>query len=1000
MINTHKLAQLFLQQSSADAWEEYRLTLAGLRPVVWDFIILTAASEEQAEFYRRHLAERQQNGYLPQASRCLVCPDPAGQRVGSGGATLNVLARVQAQCGSLAGLRLLVIHSGGDSKRIPQYSACGKLFSPVLRQLPDGRNSTLFDELLISMSGVAARCQPGMLVLSGDVLLLFNPLQLDLQLDDAVAISCQKDVGTGQHHGVFLDDGEGQVKAFLHKIPLAQLQKLGAVDTRGNVDIDTGAIFLSRVILDALLSLISHHGQADPKRQAAVINSDVRLSFYGDFLYPLAQDSTAEQFQREKPEGSLTTLLAACRQELWRILRPYRLRLLRLSPAEFVHFGTTPELLSLVTRGVEDYEFLHWQRQVGCFALPDNGCSGYNSLAIGKCTIPADCYLEDCSLDENCTLPANSVFANLHLSDQQYPAGNVLHCLKLRSGKYCVRIYGLNDDSKARSTFLGCPLGDFAGNSSLWEMPLFPECLDQETGIQAALQIYQTTQAKKAALAQGSQYTLSEFLGLERLFPGQKLHSLASSLAACDYQALWDTQTDLRQIIQKAKLRDLILARQGIEQIQKCLPANIPADFLSAWPEKLLGSWSASEKMRLLYCLSKTRLPAERQNAFAAQAFACIRQKICQACLPTTQAGLCFASAEENIELPLRVNWGGGWTDTPPYCCEHGGIVLNAAIKLRGQYPIRVTARRLPQFQIEFASADAGHYGTFTDLASLQDCGNPFDPFALHKAALLSLGVIPRQGGPKLAEMLQKMGGGFSLCTQVMGVPRGSGLGTSSILAAGCLLALGKLFGLRQLLPEISNLTLCLEQIMSTGGGWQDQLGGLLPGIKMISTAPGWRPEYDIRTLQLTDKTRQNLQERFVLISTGQRRLARNLLREIVGKYLANDRDTLETLAAIRALPEKMNAALQHGNVDFFAHLLSRQWELNKKLDPGCSNTCIEFIFSACQELLEGQFIAGAGGGGFLQVILKQGVSRERLATRLRKYFPGNVAIWNSQFVD
>ena len=256
MINTRELSQLFLQQSSADALEEYSLALAGLQPVVWDFIVLTAANEEQAQFYRRHLRERQAKGYLPQNSRWLVLADPDGQRVGSGGATLNVLEEVRSRCGSLAGLRLLVIHSGGDSKRIPQYSACGKLFSPVLRCLPDGRNSTLFDELLVAMSGVAARCQPGMLVLSGDVLLLFNPLQLDLQLEDAVAISCQKDAATGQHHGVFLDDGHGGVKAFLHKIPLPQLCRLGAVDERGNVYLDTEPSF-SRAVLEALLSLIS-----------------------------------------------------------------------------------------------------------------------------------------------------------------------------------------------------------------------------------------------------------------------------------------------------------------------------------------------------------------------------------------------------------------------------------------------------------------------------------------------------------------------------------------------------------------------------------------------------------------------------------------------------------------------------------------------------------------------------------------------------------------------
>lgn len=113
--------------------------------------------------------------------------------------------------------RILVIHSGGDSKRVPQYSAIGKLFSPVPRELPDGRSSTLFDEFIVGMSGVPSRIQEGMLVLSGDVLLLFNPLQIDAQFDGAAAISIKEPVATGKNHGVFLNDGHDYVKCFLHK---------------------------------------------------------------------------------------------------------------------------------------------------------------------------------------------------------------------------------------------------------------------------------------------------------------------------------------------------------------------------------------------------------------------------------------------------------------------------------------------------------------------------------------------------------------------------------------------------------------------------------------------------------------------------------------------------------------------------------------------------------------------------------------------------------------
>lgn len=125
---------------------------------------------------------------LPSGTHYAVLPDFEGKRVGSGGATLGALRYIHEHSGGFDGKRILVIHSGGDSKRVPQYSACGKLFSPVPRELPDGRRSTLFDEFMIAMSGVPSRIELGMLVLSSDVLLLFNPLQIDFFGSGAVGM--------------------------------------------------------------------------------------------------------------------------------------------------------------------------------------------------------------------------------------------------------------------------------------------------------------------------------------------------------------------------------------------------------------------------------------------------------------------------------------------------------------------------------------------------------------------------------------------------------------------------------------------------------------------------------------------------------------------------------------------------------------------------------------------------------------------------------------------
>lgn len=82
-----------------------------------------------------------------------------------------------------------------------------------------------------------------------------------------------------------------------------------------------------------------------------------------------------------------------------------------------------------------------------------------------------------------------------------------------------------------------------------------------------------------------------------------------------------------------------------------------------------------------------------------------------------------------------------------------------------------------------------------------------------------------------------------------------------------------------------------------------------------------------------------------------------------------------------------MRFELERGNVDGFAKLLDYHWELSKKIDAGSSNTLIEQIFSSIEELVDGKLVCGAGGGGFLQVILKKGVTRQMVEERLKEVF-------------
>ena len=158
---------------------------------------------------------------------------------------------------------------------------------------------------------------------------------------------------------------------------------------------------------------------------------------------------------------------------------------------------------------------------------------------------------------------------------------------------------------------------------------------------------------------------------------------------------------------------------------------------------------------------------------------------------------------------------------------------------------------------MKFASLDLDAHGVVTTAAEIQDCHNPYDSFALHKAALIACGIIPMEGEADLEKILDEMGGGFYMSTCVKGVPKGSGLGTSSILSGACVRALGEnSWAQAGSDSDVYELVLNLEQIMSTGGGWQDQVGGLTGGIKYITSRSGMKQKLKVEYLDLDEATK------------------------------------------------------------------------------------------------------------------------------------------------
>lgn len=945
-----KMNNLFLRQSYLDSWEDYERSLKKKSFIKWDYIILTASNEAQATAYRNQIENRLEKGLLPEETTYAVLPDPEGKRVGSGGATFQVMRYIAEQEpereNPFKNRRILVIHSGGDSKRVPQYSAIGKLFSPVPRELPDGRSSTLFDEFIVGMSGVPSRIQEGMLVLSGDVLLLFNPLQIDAQFDGAAAISIKEPVATGKNHGVFLNDGHDYVKCFLHKQTEERLREMGAVNKAGNVDLDTGAVLFGSALLQALFRLISTGGKVDEKKFRQFCNEEARISFYGDFLYPLANDSTLEDFYKEAAEGQLNEALHECRTQIWNAIHHFSMKLLCLSPAEFIHFGTTRELRSLVTKNVQDYEFLDWKMQVNS-AVQKEGFAAHNAYVGSRAKIGKEAYLENCYILGNSEVGDGTVLSHVRIMDRKIPEQIVMHGIELTGGKKVIRIYGVPDNPKGKYpgevSFLGTTLNQFMAQNKvtkeelwkgeetyLWFADLYPVCDDWEDALDMAEIIY------KMAHGTATKEEISRWRETERM-------SLYSSFNAADIEASCD---------QERFLENRILARCFIRKLEQGM---YYADALKIFGKrgiskeifKLLMEDAAeadfSLKIRIYHAVScymkKTRTIYDdlHYDALENDCFGTIQEVIYEEAekkLPDS-AGYRIVKDQVDIALPVRVNWGGGWTDTPPHCNEKGGVVLNAAMKLRGIYPVQITVKRLDELHVEFESKDIGVYTTVDSAAEIQDCHNPYDSFALHKAALIACGIIPVREEVDLQEILKRMGGGIYLSTQVYGVPKGSGLGTSSILSGACVKGIFEFLGQERTDAEIYDVVLGMEQIMSTGGGWQDQVGGLTEGIKLISTKPGIAQNLVVEKIEMPEEGKKELKERFALIYTGQRRLARNLLRDVVGGYIGSRPESLKALKEMKAIAVLMRFALEQGDIDEFAELLNQHWELSCMLDAG-----------------------------------------------------------------
>ena len=329
---------------------------------------------------------------------------------------------------------------------------------------------------------------------------------------------------------------------------------------------------------------------------------------------------------------------------------------------------------------------------------------------------------------------------------------------------------------------------------------------------------------------------------------------------------------------------------------------------------------------------------------------------------------------------------------------EQGGKTLNAGIDLctdgsgECRPPLTVSVRRLEEkalvlrslskgFEAEFEINARGAPAVQSDLFFAYRRGGD-ESLRMVKEALVHCGIISRRTRDVVEEVSDFTGGGGLEVITSSAVLQGSGLGTSSILAAAILKVFYRITGHSAgteagEYPELYDQSVLLEQSIGLNSGWQDARGargGSSAAKDLYAPATEGPPVPDITFVEV-DSNR--FAERIVLFDTGVSRPASRGLNVVLAAYLRRDRHRYFAIRESLGLHDDMVAALRAGDYDALGRMATRYWDLRCILDPEATSPALQFLFegSEVSQLCCGGMLTGAAGGGFALLVAADGAT-------------------------
>ncbi|XP_043351119.1 L-fucose kinase isoform X3 [Dermochelys coriacea] len=1016
-------------ESAAVPSREAQCTWMAPRGVEWTVIILTCQHKDSVCAFQKELEIRWRRGVLGPHPLLLTVEDPTA-RVGSGGATLNALLVAAEHLSARAGCtvvtadvlreaRILILHMGRDFP----FDDCSRAFTCLPVEDPNAPVEALtcnLDSLLGTMTQKLCRgSPPGVWVCSTDMLLTV-PLTAEIDWEGfrgAKVISVPGSISYARNHGIYLADQQGFVRDIIYQGPEARIQECSGPD---------GKVPLLSLFFDIVLCM------ADGVTKEDFVTGRTREVGSGQAKGAVALRSARSVLWKALhaiplsmvciPDGYYYYMTMAASDHIHNLtLRTSSANTLPFRKVAHSHVAQ-PQLLEdgcSITNSVLEgavrvepgsvLQHCHLQGplQIGSGCLL-TGLDISSSPALQRWQL-RDVVLQGHTIRLQDMLRQVFTLTGRH-DDWQSPAGAASTYLNVPWAEFFHRtgiregdIWGSDVPRRSRCLlnarlfpilhaaeplgvqdvlwFLGSQEGEGLGRwraswRMSWEQLLM--CLDQEAELASrrALFFHQAQGKLRRVLLEHRDCSLLPLIrtAINEGYQEAMLSTLdqVASVAA-------DPGVAARAL---ACIADVLgCMAKGDGGLRSGPAAN--REWAPAFQQLERGDIAegvkelAKERRKWL---GRPALLVRAARHYEGAEQILIRQAVMSACR------FIGVGREEPppighwvlVECPARIDVSGGWSDTPPITYEHGGAVVDVAILVDGRRPIGARARRIAEPELRLVSASGVLEGEVVlelvcqDLEDLQDYCQPHAPGALLKAAFICTQIVTLASQkPLQAQLLEYSGGGFEVHSW-SSLPHGSGLGTSSILAGAVMAALYRAAGKSTNTESLIHAVLHLEQVLTTGGGWQDQVGGLVPGIKIGRSKAQLPLKVEVEQIPMLEGFPQTLNKHLLLIYTGKTRLARNMLQDVLRNWYARLPAIMQNADALVSNAEQCAQAFRQGNLPLLGECLTRYWQQKKCMAPGCEPLAVRCMMDALQPYVYGQSLAGAGGGGFLYILTKE----------------------------